>query len=354
MAIQRYSLLKGRVIDRRNGSGRNPHYQMLVADEADHYRVAVNVRSHDDSEVLYLVRTRFEHPITDDLAELAPGLHAVESRPGGLALDYIRANLMQPDELVPLPVSAPGPDNDLNDKIGHYVERALADADARIYAFGQAWGPERKRDEYFGFRPSRGVHDIHMNQGNPAPPAGRRSFYRDNGIWRDGGLIFQFPAQAQWVAVFLKFQGQHWHTHDRTGRPLALAGRAAPDRRQHPGRVPRHHRPTRDVPDGLVRIVAALVHDVRAPERETVTLLNPSGRAIDLSGWHLADRNKNKTALSGRIGAGATLKVAVVAPMQLSNQGGIITLLDDRGVKVHGVSYGRAAASHPGQTIVFQ
>jgi hypothetical protein len=47
------------------------------------------------------------------------------------------------------------------------VERAAADPAARIYAFGQRWGPEAStRDKVFGFLPGNGVHDIHMNQGN--------------------------------------------------------------------------------------------------------------------------------------------------------------------------------------------
>ena len=40
-------------------------------------------------------------------------------------------------------------------------------------------------------------------------------------------------------------------------------------------------------------------------------------------------------------------------PVQLSNQGGIITLLDGHGLKVDGVSYTKAQAQHEGQTIVF-
>ena len=37
----------------------------------------------------------------------------------------------------------------------------------------------------------------------------------------------------------------------------------------------------------------------------------------------------------------------------LSNKGGIITLLDDRGLKVDGVSYTKAQAAQPGWTITF-
>lgn len=351
MPIRGYSVLKGRPIDLRQGSGASPHYQVLIADDADQYRIAVNVQSSDGSMVQYLVRSQFEHPICDVLAELPLGMRAIDSRSNGLALDYIRSNLMQPSDLVPLPVAAPGPDNDLNEKIGHYVERAMADEDALVYAFGQAWGPERdKRDKYFGFLPGRGIHDIHMNQGNP-----RGRFSDDNGPWQDGGLFFQFPRQGQWVAVFLKFQSQGWHTDDATGHPLELGGGGPPSNggATQPGTVPTHHEPTMDLPDGMLRIIAALVNDVRSPERETVTLLNPTSRDIDLRGWTMKDKNKNGMPLSGTIQGGEALRVVVALPMQLSNKGGIITLLDDRGVKVHGVSYSAAAVRTPGQTIIF-
>ena len=43
--------------------------------------------------------------------------------------------------LRPVPATAPGPDNDLADKLDHFVARAAADPAARIHAFGQRWGP---------------------------------------------------------------------------------------------------------------------------------------------------------------------------------------------------------------------
>ena len=98
---------------------------------------------------------------------------------------------------MPLPLSASGPDNDLNEKLDAYVQRAMSDELAMVYAFGEPWGPEpQRRDQYFGFLPGRGIHDIH-NQGNPPV-----LFANDNGPWQDGGLIFEFPNDGQWVAVF--------------------------------------------------------------------------------------------------------------------------------------------------------
>lgn len=105
--------------------------------------------------------------------------------------------------MVPLPFKIPGPDNDLNERIDHLIQRAMADEEALLYAFGERWGPEdRKKDKIFGFLPGHGVHDIHMNQANSG------SFVHDDGVYQDRALLLHFPSQSQWVAVFLKFQSQ--------------------------------------------------------------------------------------------------------------------------------------------------
>jgi len=117
--------------------------------------------------------------------------------------------------IVPRPVPwnayRSGPDNDLNEKIDHYIQRAMADEDAVLYAFGERWGPEAgKKDKIFGFLPGNGVHDIHMNQGNS------QRFRHDDGVWQDGGVIVAAPGGG-WTAILLRFQTQAWKTDDRTG-----------------------------------------------------------------------------------------------------------------------------------------
>ena len=37
----------------------------------------------------------------------------------------------------------------------------------------------------------------------------------------EGGLLLHYPAQDQWVGVFLAFQSQAWHTDDQTGHTIA-------------------------------------------------------------------------------------------------------------------------------------
>lgn len=344
MPIANYGVLKGRPISRRPATGSSPHYQiLLVDDDGTHFRAAINARSQvAPSEVMFYVKPFFVHPITPIVQPLASGFHPLASRPNSGALDFIRGNLLPPETMTPLPLGAPGPDNDLNEKLDQVVQRAMSDADALVYAFGQRWGPEEKADQYFGFKPGNGIHDIHMNQGN----VGR--FKRDDGVWQDGGLLFEFPRQNQWTAIFLKFQSQSWHTDDRTGHAIREPGPGEP---VNPDPV--QPRPTENLPDGLVRIVAAMVNSKESPEQEWVWLANASDRALSLDGWQLADKQKAKMPLSGTLAPGAVVKVDIAPPVALSNQGGLISVLNRDGLKVDGVSYTREQASRPGWTIVF-
>lgn len=329
MPLKRYGVLKGRAIAaKREEDASSPHYQVHIQAGSTHYRIAVNVKSQlSPSELLFLVDDDFRHPLTAKLPDLADEFTLLSSQPGGQAVDFIRGNLFDRSDMRLLPPNLPGPDNDLSDRIEHYVKRAIQEGDARVYAFGERWGPEGgKADKIFGFRPGNGIHDIHMNQGNDASHKG------DDGVWQDGALMFHFPSTQQWVAVFLAFQSQAWHTDDQTGHAL-VDGPA---------------------PDHLVRIVGALVNPLGpAPEQETVTLLNASPTDIDLSGWKIADRLKNKMALSGTVPSGAAITVKLSQNVQLGNNGGMITLLNDKGLKVDGVSYTAQQAQKEGWTIVF-
>jgi uncharacterized protein YukJ len=331
MPLKSYGVLAGRAVERRReGATDTPHYQIRVETaDGTSFRVAVNVQSQEaPSELLYVVNENFEHPVTESLLGSGDGWRPLPAGPTTSNLDYVRANLLDPATLRALPPDAAGPDNDLADLLDHYVERAIADPTAEVYAFGERFGPEAARDKVFGFTPGNGVHDVHMNQGNSA------AFVRDDGVWQDGGLVLHFPTASRWVAIFLAFQSQSWHTDDTTGHAL-------------------------DVPvpgvEARVRIVAALVNPLGpAPERERVVLLNASSDPVDLTGWQLADRLKHKCPIPpGALGPGETLPVELPPTVQLGNDGGAITVLDAGELKVDGVAYTRDQAGVEGWTVVF-
>ena len=329
MPLKTYGVLRGTVVDHQLATTANAHFQLHVVDDAGkHFRIAVNVESDvAPSELEYLIDSAFAHPILPEVAALPSGWTALAREPGGVALDFIRANLFKREDLRKLPFDVPGPDNDLNEKLAHYVRRAIADAGATVFAFGERWPTEANvKDKVFGFLPGNGVHDIHMNQSN----VGR--FVADDGVWQDGALLLHFPAQDQWVAVFLKFQSQTWHTDDATGHKIAGPGEA---------------------PDGRIRIVGALVNAIETPEVEFVTLLNTTAEDVDLAGWSLADRDKHTMALDGTIGAGETLRIRLTPQVTLPNRGGVLSVLDAAGLKVDGVAYTGEQAAEPGRTVAF-
>ena len=332
MPLDGYGVLVGRAVGRRReGAAGTPHYQILLAAGETSYRVAVNAKSQQQpSDLLYLVDDDLQHPVTATAGSLGAGWNALPRRPGGPNLDFVRGNLFDPARMRTLPPDATGPDNDLADLLDHYVQRAIGDPTAQLYAYGQRWGPEQAKDKVFGFAPGNGVHDIHMNQGN----SGR--FQADDGVWQDGGLLIHFPGESRWVGIFLAFQSQVWHTDDTTGHAIGDAPR--PD----PALAP-------------IRILAALVNPRGpAPELESVLLLNASPQPVDLTGWRLTDRQAKKCPLPpGPLAAGATLTVALSDGVQLGNRGGSLTVLDPDGTPVSGVSYTAEQASREGWTVVF-
>ncbi len=329
MPLVKYGVLVGRAVGaRRENSNDTPHYQVQIRAAGTNYRIAINVKSNESpSELLYLIKEDFGHPILPRLVALQEGFTVAPKQAGGIALDFIRGNLFDRNDMRLLPHNLPGPDNDLSDRLEHYINRAINEPDALVYAFGERWGPEQgKPDKIFDFQPGNGIHDIHMNQGNVA------AYRKDDGVWQDGAVLIHFPSRSQWVALFLAFQSQAWHTDDVTGHAIVVP----------------------EQPDKTVLIVAAMVNPSGGdPEVETVVLLNPTPKEIDLAGWMIADQQKRKSSIAGKIPAGGVVTVKVKAPAQLGNSGGIITLLNAQGLKVDGVSYTKEQARREGWLVVF-
>jgi hypothetical protein len=85
-----------------------------------------------------------------------------------------------------------------------------------------------------------------------------------------------------------------------------------------------------------------------------VTLINLAPDTVNLSGWFIADKSKNRSLISNMLlKPGATGVVRLDGQgAQLGNNGGIITLLDPQGIKKHGVSYTKEQALS-GWTVLF-
>ena len=342
MPIQNYGVLVGTVSAKLDSPaaklknpGGSPHYEILVTAAGTKYRIAVNVKSDQQPpDLQFFLDENYKHPILTAVKAIAPGFTKLSSQPNTAALDFIRGNLFDIQRMRIVPAVTSGANNDLNDIFSVYVDKAINTPGALIYAFGSKWGPETKKDDYFDFTPGNGIHDIHMNQGNKGSHAG------DNGVYQDGALFIHYPGEDRWVAMFLKFQSQEIHTDDTDATPIPAPTPGAP------------------LPETVtaVFIIAALVNP-KADDtgKEAVYLLNTTDKDISLEGWAIADKLKKKELIKIKtIKAGEVLRLQLSGTTaQLSNDGGIITLLNKEGLKIHGVSYTKEDAQKQGYVVKF-
>jgi uncharacterized protein YukJ len=342
VALRRYSVFTGRVVDRQPETwGRSPHYHILLEGGGQRFRVAINTRSgtshHRDADLLYFADDDFRHEVIRRLANVGYGDLPVELRAGGLALDYQRSGMFDHRHMRRIAANRPGPRNDLVDELDFYVERLRTDPTSRLHAFGTRWGPEHGTpDQVFGFTPGNGIHDVHMNQGN------RDEHWHDNGIWSDGGLIIHEPSHDRWSALFLAFQTQSWHTDDR-GNPVLY-----PDQS--------HRRRESEDKDRTLRtrIVGAFVHpndDKRGVEH--VAIRNDGQEPVHVGGWRLLNRDGDATILEGVVPPRTVRRFPLPADVPLSSRGGLIRLLDGDGEEVDGVSYTRDEARRKHGSLTF-
>ena len=217
MPLPRYGVLVGRATAKldspaamQKNPGSKPHFQILIEENNIKHRIAVNVKSDQQpSDLLFYLADNYVHPILAILKSLPIGFSTLPKQPNTAALDYIRGNLFNINDMKTMPTLIGGPNNDLNDIFNLHVERAINMTGSLVYAFGSKWGPENGiKDAYFDFQPGNGIHDIHMNQGNSGSHAG------DNGVYQDGGLFIFYPDDNRWLAMFMKFQSQANHTDD--------------------------------------------------------------------------------------------------------------------------------------------
>lgn len=207
MPVENYGVWKGKPIrytyETHEEDPRSPHLMLLFTDERHtNPRAAINIKSGDrlDSRLAFWTVAEFQHPLVHRLSSLSPGFQNLvgtnEQGPDGLALDYIRSNLFQQQDGRLLPHDVPGEKNDIIDVLIPILDRAIG-SNASIFVYGSRFGD------------GKGIHNVHMNQGNPRRWAG------DNGVYQDGGIIFQF--EDHWEAVFIGFASQAVDTVDIGG-----------------------------------------------------------------------------------------------------------------------------------------
>lgn len=207
-----YHVLKCRpVINQSSPQIQHDHLQVLLEiDSGTRYWMTVNIRSGQD-QVYYSIDEDFKHDITRLIqeADLPQGFTALDKKPGGLSLDYIREKLVDLPRMDKLKEAGDPQDEGIADMLTTQLVNVMRAPDARLFIFGSRFD---NGAQYSSYDLDTGIHDIHMNQGSQGAHAG------SNGIYQDGSLLASYPSENRWSAVFLKFASQAETTDDR-GNP---------------------------------------------------------------------------------------------------------------------------------------
>ena len=210
MPLTRYALIIGKpghyVAERHDEQ--KPHFMIDIETEQHQWRAAINVKSRRwPSQVTVARIESFQHGIADHILALDDGLYPIRHYPKHrkpkrfLALDYVRDQLFDYDNMVPIAAHKPGPNNDIMDRLAQDVIETRRD-NGRIFVWG----------EPYNNRGRRGIHNIHQNQGNANRYKGQ------NGVDQDGAVMFWHGKTL--TAYFIAFQSQTYATRDGSGDGL--------------------------------------------------------------------------------------------------------------------------------------
>ncbi len=175
MSLTSYGLLRGAIINVLPFQKIGNHYNIEVKAAAKLYRVAVDVYSvlsgspksfsqdgstvwDTDRLIMFYMDEQYANPILTTMLDPAQGFTPGGQLPAALHLDYLRS---QP-ALFPLtqmkvipPKQSDNDGNDLNDDIDPWIQKALNNPNAEIFAFGSGWDDSTSSHpdphQYFNF-----------------------------------------------------------------------------------------------------------------------------------------------------------------------------------------------------------
>jgi len=218
MPLPSYGVLVGTLNrftrDDPNDFGSWYHGKMYIQAPAGEYECVVDVSTPSGVPVQYREVRGLDRSLFV-LADLDNGWHTLARTPDSGALDYVRSPILRHKRTLLARVSRPAIDlinsfvrsphlgwvESTADNALDLLESRLNNS-KRVFVFGAPYTDGR-----------RGVHDIHMNQGDPPGP-----FQRLDGIWQDGGTIIESKTGVL-DAFLTKFKPQSFNT-DEHGLPI--------------------------------------------------------------------------------------------------------------------------------------
>ena len=193
-----FSILIGQVAAYSLDTYGTRHAELLIFCQGQPYRASINIWSKRPPHRLkYGFRAKMRHPMLRLLYQQREGFYTGLPK---LKLDYRKQGMIHQRSMGVLPDTQHGPRNDLLDMILPRMRQLIAEPKRyKLVLFGDRWGPEPRTDWYFDFKPSSGLHNIHMNGGQYPDRHGE-----------DGGMFIYDRKAKAWEGHFFAFQSAKW------------------------------------------------------------------------------------------------------------------------------------------------
>jgi uncharacterized protein DUF2278 len=203
-----YGVLIGTYDHSGTHQGQWLHELLYVRAGGQMYECAVDV-NEPNGIFQYMMLGSLDAGLFSNVSALADGYHDLARTPSSGAIDYIRSPLVKQSEgclalIVGVFNSIFGTKDAVwHDVTGNEAGNALVGivtGSTRLYVFG---APYANPD------PLPGMHDVHMNQGDPV----NSQFHALDGIWQDGCVIVR-GGDGKLSGYFGKFATQSLSTDD--------------------------------------------------------------------------------------------------------------------------------------------
>jgi hypothetical protein len=179
------------------------------------YKCTVDLESQNQVEVEYQVIPALRRDLFGNVMALADGYHELARTPTSGAIDYVRSPLLTGQGCATVwwglwnavfRTNLPWKTASGQQAVTAMQAELTDPAVRRVYCFGEP------------FTTGFGMHNVHMNQGDPPLSPDGRDHQGDDAIWQDGGTLLEH-ADGTLKAFLSKFSSQSLRT-DNAGLPL--------------------------------------------------------------------------------------------------------------------------------------
>lgn len=208
MPLAHYGVLKANFVS-FGPDEQGQWYHGIINAEANGiaYQCAVDVESQNNVQVQYQVLHNLPSDVFAPILGLADGYTELARNPTSGALDYVRSQFLSAKGCLTVfwffwqRLFGVSPWTSVTGTEAITAMDQLVSGCDKIYVFGEPYST------------GNGMHNVHMNQGDPPISPDGRDHQGDDGIWQDGGVVVHKDGKLH--AFISKFSSQTLNTDDQ-------------------------------------------------------------------------------------------------------------------------------------------